>query len=142
MPARSALALLGTGLGIASDVLRAELGVLVDDADFPVVALHYGTRHAVLVVDDGRAVLDGRRVDLQVPPRVVDGVLFIPLNLVADIVDLRMNWDIASGTLALDHRQPQRAAAIGPRCRHRRRCRADVGGAPARAQPGAPGPRA
>src|SRR5690606_39540748 len=34
VPARSALALLGTGLGIASDVLRAELGVLVDDADF------------------------------------------------------------------------------------------------------------
>ncbi|MFS8582052.1 MAG: stalk domain-containing protein, partial [Limnochordales bacterium] len=131
VPARSALALLGTGLGIASDVLRAELGVLVDDADFPVVALHYGTRHAVLVVDDGRAVLDGRRVDLQVPPRVVDGVLFIPLNLVADIVDLRMNWDIASGTLALDHRQPQRAAAI----RAEKQAQAtvpgaDVGGAP------------
>lgn len=111
VPTGPALTLLGSGLGLARPILEQEFGFVVDDSDFPVVALLYGDRLAVLVVDDGRAVLDGRRVELQAPPRVSDGVLFVPLHLIAEIVGLRMNWDVVSGTLLLEHRPSARAAA-------------------------------
>lgn len=101
-----ALALLGLGLGVSQPVLQHDLGVLVDDATFPVVTLTYGTRTATVVVDDRRAVVDGRRVELQVAPELRAGVLYVPLHLIADMVGLRVDWDVLSGTLRLDHRTP------------------------------------
>ena len=47
----SALALLGSGLGLSLPALEDEFGFIVDDSDFPVVALRYGERVAVVVAD-------------------------------------------------------------------------------------------
>ncbi|MFS8629162.1 MAG: N-acetylmuramoyl-L-alanine amidase family protein [Limnochordales bacterium] len=107
-----ALALLGLGLGVAQPVLQHELGVLVDDSTFPVVTLVYGNRMATIVVDDRRAVVDGRRVELQAAPEVHAGVLYVPLHLVADMVGLRVEWDVLSGTLRLEHRTQPAAPAL------------------------------
>lgn len=101
---RPALALLGTGLGVALPILEHELGFIVDDSTFPVVSLTYGPRAATVVENDRRAVLDGQRIELQVAPRVQDDVFFVPLHLVADMVGLRVDWDILSGTLKMEHR--------------------------------------
>lgn len=107
-----ALALLGLGLGVAQPLLELELGVGVDDSTFPVVTLTYGSRTATIVVGDRRAVVDGRRVELQVAPEVRAGVLYVPLHLVADMIGLRVDWDAISGTLRLERRSgPAEATA-------------------------------
>lgn len=108
---RPALALLGTGLGLALPILEEELGFTVDDSTFPVVSLTYGTRLATVVADDRRAVLNGQRIELQVAPRVQGDVLFVPLHLVADMAGLRVDWDIVSGTLKMEHRSAPLVAA-------------------------------
>lgn len=102
--ARPALKLLGSGLGIAASLLGPEFGVHVDDTDFPVVELRHADRTVLLVVDDHKALIDGRPTDLASPPVVVDGTLFIPLTLIADLARLRVEWNLLTGALALERR--------------------------------------
>lgn len=108
---RPALQLLGSGLGIAAPLAEQEFGLVVDEGDFPVVELRRGARTALLVVDDASALIDGRQKQLTAPPEVIDGTLFLPLTLVADVARLRLDWDIGSGVLTLERRDGERPPA-------------------------------
>lgn len=99
--AGSAVILLDSGLGIASSVVAADLGVIVDEGQFPVIELVAGGRTAFVVVGERRAVVDGETVQLAAAPVVVDDDVFLPLQFVADMMNLRIEWDLLSGTLAL-----------------------------------------
>lgn len=116
---RPAVHLLSSGLGIAVHVLEPELGMVVDDTDFPVIELSYDGRTALTVVDDKTAIIDGRPRELAAAPVIIDGTLVVPLTLVADLAKLRLDWDLVSGSLTLHSRgkgvsQATIAAGSGP----------------------------
>ncbi|MFS8542827.1 MAG: copper amine oxidase N-terminal domain-containing protein, partial [Limnochordales bacterium] len=106
-----ALMLIGTGLGISAAVAAEELGIEVDDTGWPVVQLRAGPRTARLEAGQLSARLDGRTVQLQAAPTVRDGMLYLPLHLVADLAGLRVDWSLLAGVLTLERRP---AAAGGP----------------------------
>lgn len=111
---RPALTLLGTGLGVSQTIVETEFGVYVDDSTFPVITLRYGPRVATVVIDDRRAVIDGERVELQVAPQLQGGVIYLPLHFVAELVGLRVDWDVVSGTLRLERRTAIAEATANP----------------------------
>ncbi|MBO8141770.1 MAG: N-acetylmuramoyl-L-alanine amidase [Firmicutes bacterium] len=99
-----ALILLGSGLGIALDVVVRELGVEVEDAGGAAMWLRSGERSARVQVGTRAAVLDGRPADLPAAPEARDGTVYVPLNLVADLTRMRVNWNALAGVLALESR--------------------------------------
>lgn len=57
-----------------------------------------------LVVGDNSAFVDGRRVRLDTPAQLVDGVLYVPTQFLEEATDLRADWDADSRTLRITGR--------------------------------------
>lgn len=102
--AGDALLLIGTGLGLSASVMTQELGIEVDGSAWPVVQLRAGAREARLEAGQRTAVIDGRTVQLQAIPELRDGMLYVPLHLVAELAGLRVEYDLAAGVLHLERR--------------------------------------
>ncbi|HEY8417329.1 MAG TPA: N-acetylmuramoyl-L-alanine amidase [Limnochordales bacterium] len=111
--AGDALLLIGTGLGLSQAVMTGELGIDVDDSAWPVVQLRAGERVARIEAGQRAAVLDGRAVQLQATPVARDGMLYVPLHLVADLAGLRVEYDLTAGVLRLHRRGTEIAGLAG-----------------------------
>lgn len=117
VPSSGELMLIGNGLGMSVALMAEELGVEVDDSAWPVVQFRAGDRVARVEVGQRTAVLDGRTIQLQAAPTVRDGMLFVPLHLVADLAGLRVDWDLFAGVLTLERRSGSPVSADGARAR-------------------------
>ncbi|OUM98619.1 MAG: hypothetical protein BAA04_07190 [Firmicutes bacterium ZCTH02-B6] len=104
IPSSGALMLMGNGLGMSVALMAEELGVEVDDSAWPVVQLRAGDRVARIEPGQRTAVLDGRSIQLQSAPTVHEGMLFVPLHLVAELAALRVDWNLFAGVLTLERR--------------------------------------
>jgi len=58
-------------------------------------------REVQLVVGSSTAMIDGRRVHLGAPARVIDGSLYVPADFFRHAADMELRWDDADGTLVL-----------------------------------------
>lgn len=106
-----ALTRIGSGLGMSAAVMAEELGIEVDDSRWPVVQLRSGRRVASIEVGQRSAMLDGRALQLQAAPAVRDGMLYVPLHLVADLAGYRVEWDLAASVLIMEPRRSAPSAA-------------------------------
>lgn len=104
LPAGGVLTLIGTGLGVSAAFMSEELGIEVDDSAWPAVHLRAGDRSARIEAGQRAAVVDGRDTQLQAAPAVHDGMLYVPLHLVADLAGLRVDWNLLAGVLTLERR--------------------------------------
>lgn len=104
VPAADPLVALDSGLGVALPLLVSEMGFAVDDSAYPAVELRFDGRQALLVVGDEEAVVDGKAVRLSAAPKEQRGRLYVPLTLAADLARLRIELNVAAGTVGLTRR--------------------------------------
>jgi hypothetical protein len=58
-------------------------------------------REVRLAVGSSTALVDGRRVSLGAPARIIDGSLYVPADFFRHAADMEMRWDQTDGTLIL-----------------------------------------
>ena len=64
-----------------------------DDTTLTVEAIR-GEQSVYLTIDSREALVDGRRVNLDAPARLINGRTFVPLRFVSEALGFKMSWDL------------------------------------------------
>lgn len=71
--------------------------VLWDPGDRVVTGAHPATKNQFRIrVGSDEALLNGRKMALDAPPRVVNGTTYVPLRFVSEALGARVRWDNAT----------------------------------------------
>ncbi len=89
--------------------------VLYDAKSKVVTGAHEGTSNQFrLRVGKPEALLNGKQMDLDAPPRVIAGVTYVPLRFVSEAMGAEVTWDKTRNTVVIEAGDRQAEVKTGP----------------------------
>ncbi|MBC9786624.1 copper amine oxidase N-terminal domain-containing protein [Heliobacterium chlorum] len=75
------------------EAIGPKLTITYDDKTRTVTAKGFGYVDLKLTLDSTYAIVKGKTVKMDVPPRIKDGRTLIPLRFFAESIDAKVNWN-------------------------------------------------
>lgn len=78
-----------------------------------IIQARRGSRQVDVLVGSPRAVVDGRSVSLETPPRLLGGRTYVPLRFVAEALGARVAYDASAGRVSIQTSAGSGAGGVG-----------------------------